>query len=60
MDTLPGDVAIGYPSAEGLRTNVLHLPVPAAALPCSVEFVVTLGKPDGLGRVGAAFGLDFR
>ncbi len=27
MDSLPGDVAIGYLHAEGLRTNVLHLPV---------------------------------
>ncbi len=27
MDSLPGDVAIGYLFAEGLRTNVLHLPV---------------------------------
>ena len=26
-DELPGDVARGYLSAEGLRTNVLHLPV---------------------------------
>ena len=27
MDTLPGDAAVGYLFAEGLRTNVLHLPV---------------------------------
>ena len=27
MDSLPGDVAVGYLSADGLRTNVLHLPV---------------------------------
>jgi CubicO group peptidase (beta-lactamase class C family) len=27
MDTLPGDAAIGYLVADGLRTNVLHLPV---------------------------------
>ena len=27
MDALPGDVAVGYLFAEGLRTNVLHLPV---------------------------------
>jgi CubicO group peptidase (beta-lactamase class C family) len=27
MDTLPGDAAIGYLLADGLRTNVLHLPV---------------------------------
>lgn len=27
MDTLPGDAAVGYLLAEGLRTNVLHLPV---------------------------------
>jgi CubicO group peptidase (beta-lactamase class C family) len=26
-DELPGDVAIGYLAAEGLRTNALHLPV---------------------------------
>jgi CubicO group peptidase (beta-lactamase class C family) len=26
-DELPGDAAIGYLAAEGLRTNVLHLPV---------------------------------
>jgi CubicO group peptidase (beta-lactamase class C family) len=26
-DELPGDVAIGYLEAEGLRTNALHLPV---------------------------------
>ncbi len=26
-DELPGDVAIGYLSADGLRTNALHLPV---------------------------------
>jgi CubicO group peptidase (beta-lactamase class C family) len=26
-DELPGDAALGYLSAEGLRTNVLHLPV---------------------------------
>ena len=26
-DELPGDVAIGYLAADGLRTNVLHLPV---------------------------------
>jgi CubicO group peptidase (beta-lactamase class C family) len=27
MDSLPGDAAIGYLFAEGLHTNVLHLPV---------------------------------
>jgi CubicO group peptidase (beta-lactamase class C family) len=27
MDTLPGDAAVGYLFADGLRTNVLHLPV---------------------------------
>jgi CubicO group peptidase (beta-lactamase class C family) len=27
MDSLPGDAAIGYLFADGLRTNVLHLPV---------------------------------
>jgi CubicO group peptidase (beta-lactamase class C family) len=27
LDELPGDAAIGYLHAEGLRTNVLHLPV---------------------------------
>ena len=27
MDSLPGDVAVGYLHAHGLRTNVLHLPV---------------------------------
>ena len=27
MDSLPGDAAIGYLRADGLRTNVLHLPV---------------------------------
>jgi CubicO group peptidase (beta-lactamase class C family) len=27
MDSLPGDVAVGYLFADGLRTNVLHLPV---------------------------------
>lgn len=26
-DELPGDAAVGYVGAEGLRTNVLHLPV---------------------------------
>lgn len=26
-DELPGDVAVGYLSSEGLRTNVFHLPV---------------------------------
>lgn len=26
-DTLPGDAAVGYLFADGLRTNVLHLPV---------------------------------
>lgn len=27
MDELPGDAAVGYLFADGLRTNVLHLPV---------------------------------
>ena len=27
MDALPGDAAVGYLLADGLRTNVLHLPV---------------------------------
>ena len=27
MDSLPGDAAVGYLFADGLRTNVLHLPV---------------------------------
>lgn len=27
MDELPGDVARGYQHQEGLRTNILHLPV---------------------------------
>jgi CubicO group peptidase (beta-lactamase class C family) len=27
MDALPGDAAVGYLFADGLRTNVLHLPV---------------------------------
>jgi CubicO group peptidase (beta-lactamase class C family) len=37
-DELPGDVAIGYLFADGLRTNVLHLPV--------------RGSGDGGGHVG--------
>ena len=27
LDELPGDAALGYLAADGLRTNVLHLPV---------------------------------
>ena len=55
MDSLPGDAAVGYLTDEGLRTNVLHLPVVGlgdGGVFTTVEDVHRLWRAMADGRLG--------
>jgi len=44
MDSLPGDVAVGYVEAEGLRSNVLHMPLIATGDGGAISSVADSGR----------------
>ena len=43
-DSLPADVAVGYVEREGLRSNVLHMPLIGSGDGCAVSSVADVGR----------------